>query len=189
MNLFKSLCVIIAFVLVASIRADAQEGPPKYEAGIGVGTLISDISADGKIRYIARPFIRYAFINRVYGELGAGYGQIAGDLFTTQMIPIDFRFLLIPVQRNGGNLYIYAGLGLLYYDVTKVPTFANAPANGSVGFAPVGIGMQIPISERLKLDINAGYNIGFSDNLNAVNFGGRDSYFSILTSIGYRREE
>lgn len=186
---YKSIrTFVMVFLMICTVRAYSQEETPKFQGGLNIGLTIDDAGgSQRKQRFLARPFFRYAIANRLQGDVGIGIGQVAGRFYTTRLIPLDHRFLFSPMTQGRVQPYAYAGLGVLNYNVTSAPVFANASTSGWIGFVPYGLGAKIQLNDKIKLDFNAGHNATFSDNLNAVSVEGKDAYWSILTGLSFTR--
>ena len=117
--------------------------------------------------------------------MGAAIGRVAGAEYTTQIIPIDYRFLLSPFSFENWNPYLYAGIGALHYDVEQIPpqTTANAKLKGWTGVIPAGVGVQFKLSDHISFEASGGYNYTLNDELNAVVTDKKDAYWTYLLGL------
>ncbi|MBU1101899.1 MAG: OmpA family protein [Bacteroidetes bacterium] len=155
--------------------------------------------------YLARAFLRIELSHAIDLEIGAGYGNFLGDEFnyttltkgpgeySTSIMPIDIRFLISPMNFEDWNPYVYAGFGVLNYNVGIKPNVISplpVEADGWTGTIPVGIGTEIKISDVVLLDLNVGVNYTLTENLNfykIVDFN--DAYFSLGAGIMLAKED
>jgi outer membrane protein OmpA-like peptidoglycan-associated protein len=112
-------------------------------------------------------------------------GRVAGPQYSTQIIPIDYRFVLSPFSFTNWNLFLYAGFGALHYDVEAAPpqASANAKLQGWTGVAPGGLGLQIRLDDRISLEASGGFNYTLNDELNAVVAKKKDAYWNFLVGL------
>jgi len=126
-------------------------------------------------------FLDYGLLKYVRGQVGIGYGKIVGRYYSSTLLPIDYRFLIIPYNSRGFSPYGYMGIGGLHYDVDvgAARKSAGVETTGWVAFMPGGVGFVSQLSDRLALDFNVGYNIAFSDDVNGHKGSSEnDSYYS-----------
>lgn len=164
------------------------------QLGLQIGGLIGDNEQPKEMRIIrwdnifvdffgtfsGRAFLDFGLINHVRGQFGASFGSIKGRYYTTTLVPIDYRFLVIPYYSKNLNPYFYLGVGALHYDASVVKTHLSpdAKTNGWAAFVPGGIGIVQQISHCLALDFNVGYNFIFNDDVNGHRASTNDSYWS-----------
>lgn len=136
--------------------------------------------------FLGRGFFRFDIAKGLQGEVGAGYGRFAGkdngsafgytdSKYTTDLIPIDFRFLISLKETEKWNPYVFIGGGGLHYSV-KDKSPANSYQNpvptevleeeGWTAIVPVGIGTKIKLSESVLFEIQANFTYSFTENLN-----------------------
>jgi outer membrane protein OmpA-like peptidoglycan-associated protein len=197
------LSILLAVVAVSGGLAQTT-GPEKLtllqdrglQFGVQIGGFIGDNEQPKEMRIIRldnltvqlfetfspRLFLDYGLFDHVRGQVGAGFGKIVGRYYSTNLIPIDYRFMVIPCYAKGFSPYAYLGIGALHYDVS-VSTGRMSPGvatTGWTGFMPGGIGFVSELSNRLALDFNLGYSFIFSDDVNGRRGGnsGADSYYA-----------
>ena len=139
--------------------------------------------------FLGRGFFRFDIAKGLQGEVGAGYGRYAGKdnsdnwglakaKYTTDIIPIDFRFLISLKETEKWNPYVFIGGGGLHYSIKDKPTataFLNPPATnleeeGWTAIVPVGIGTKIKLGESVLLEIQANFTYSFTENLNLFEY-------------------
>lgn len=146
--------------------------------------LNKGISDSYEFSFLGRGFFRFDIAKGIQGELGAGYGRYSGkdfsDLYnqpkakyTTDIIPIDFRFLISLGETAKWNPYIFIGGGGLHYSVKDKPTAINnqnpkeaVEEEGWTAIVPAGLGTKIKLGESVLLEIQASFTYTFTENLN-----------------------
>jgi outer membrane protein OmpA-like peptidoglycan-associated protein len=178
--------VLAAVVAGLALPLYGQFKDPSLGGGIGFGgTFGATELKDNQAKFLARAFLRYPLVSHLQGELGAALGKVAGPDYSTQIIPIDYRFVLSPFSFDSWNPYIYAGAGALHYDVETVPD-ASTPdtkLKGWTGVIPGGLGVQLRLDDRVSFDVNGGYNYTFAENLDGVKSGKKDAYWNFLAGL------
>lgn len=124
--------------------------------------------------WLGRAFMRTELSNCFNVEVGGGYGKLNGKDYTlaeynTSIIPIDAKLIYTPFDLETWNPYFFVGLGLMNYSVDTQPVSVSPEPvddSGWAGYVPFGLGVEILLSEAAMLDITAGYNQSFTDNLN-----------------------
>ena len=190
MKQFYNLIILAALTIMLGGAVRAQFTDQGLGGGIGFGGTFGQTELrDREAKFLARAFLRYGLASNILGEVGAGLGTVAGPAYRTQIIPIDYRFLYSPFSYDSWNAYLYAGAGLLHYNLETLPPSPTPgeKTKGWSGYAPVGVGLQFMTSDNIALEMSGGYNYMFADNLNAVKIDENDAYwnFSIgLTAVG-----
>lgn len=131
-------------------------------------------------------FLRYNISGPFHGEVSAGYGKIIHkNIYETTIYPVQNRIFLSPFNMKYLNPYAYAGVGFLYYEVGKAPQNADKSSgrNEWTGFAPIGLGLQVRLSDNLAFEINGGYSYLLTDVIDAVDAGEYDGFWSFSTGI------
>lgn len=147
---------------------------------------------DGKFGFLGRAFLRYGLNDYMQAELGGGYGMIKGvdfsdNYYQTLILPFDLRLMVHPFDSDGFNPYLFAGIGVLGYEVKDFP-FDQIPedeeaGNDWVGMVPLGVGHEFEIAEDVMLDLNATFAYSFTDDLNYYSRGANDAYASVGLGI------
>jgi outer membrane protein OmpA-like peptidoglycan-associated protein len=129
-------------------------------------------------------------IEHLQGEFGVGLGGIRGEGYETDLVPLDYRFLLSPFPADDWNLYLYAGAGFAHYDIDEYPPSATAGVeeDGWFAFFPGGLGLQFAMDENYSFEMSGGYNLTLDDRLNAVELDENDAYWNFLIGITYAGE-
>src|ERR1043166_5492547 len=116
-------------------------------------------SAGVKGSHLTRAFGRFGLSSALQVELGAGYGSLAGldfkqAYYRTQIIPLDLRFMVNILNNEKWNPYLYAGIGVLNYEVTNLPKSVSpkpVEKSGYTGVVPAGLGFEIALSDNVIL--------------------------------------
>ena len=168
------------------------------------------ISDSYEFSFLGRGFFRFDITKGLQGEIGAGYGRYTGkdiaDLYgspkakyETDIIPIDFRFLISLHETEKWNPYVYIGGGGLHYDLKsyahpnaydfQVPQQA-VEEEGWTAMVPAGLGAKIKLAETVLLEIQAGFTYTFTENLNAykVNETPNDAYASLGLGLTFQND-
>jgi outer membrane protein OmpA-like peptidoglycan-associated protein len=186
------LAVLLVLGTLASLNAFGQLRDQGTSAGVGVGATLgmTDFTNDD-YRFLARGFFRLPFSKGLKGELGLGIGQVGGSEYTAQILPIDFRLLLMPLNSENINPYIFAGIGALGYKLRVRPPNANVSMDAGsqwTAFAPAGVGVQFKIGEGVALELNGAYNYTFTKNLNAITETKNDAFLSGTVGLTFIAE-
>ncbi|GAB4285988.1 MAG: hypothetical protein Kow0098_00650 [Ignavibacteriaceae bacterium] len=200
----KTLPIFLLLLLIITLCTsvtNAQFSDYTTKFGIQFNGLLPDTefdkdlkpdNADFKFSYLGRLFLRFELgTEALEAEFGAGYGTLTGVDFNnsewkTNIIPIDLRLILSPVNSTGWNPYLYGGIGALIFNVDTKPsvTSPNTPEeDGTAAFVPVGLGIEFALSENVLLDITGGYNFIFNDDINFYN--NKDAYSESTVNDGY----
>ncbi len=185
----KSLLIVCALSLLICIclsDALSQFKSPGMGGGIGFGSSFGQTDLRDRVgRFMARGFIRYGLISNIQGELGAGLGRIAGVEYSTEIIPIDYRFVISPFSFESWNPFIYAGFGALHYRVETFPL--NAPADAKkeawTGYAPGGIGLQFLLHDNVLFELSGGYNYTLSKEIKGLSTDNNDAAWNFLFGL------
>lgn len=192
--LLTAVTVALGFSQIVGLDRPALLQDRGLQLGVQIGGFIGDNEQPKEMKIIRldnltvqlfetfspRVFLDYGLLNHVRGQFGAAFGKIVGRYYSTNLIPIDFRFTIIPWYAKSFNPYMYLGVGGLHYDVLVGPTRISAGVEriGWVAYVPGGLGFVSQLSDRLALDFNVGYNFIFSDDVNGHRAETNDSYYS-----------
>lgn len=201
--------VLLLTLAFAFINVNAQFRDYGFKLGLQFNGVmpLTEFESDnglGMKSYLARGFVRLELFSGVNAELGAGWGNLQGDEFdyalgkigpgsySTSIIPIDLRIVITPIDAETWNPYLYAGAGIMNYNVGILPTNPSPENVASQGWAtifPAGVGTEILIAEGLILDLSAGATYTVADALNAFKIGDmNDAYINIGAGIIFTGE-
>ncbi len=183
-------------ILLWTNRTNAQTSP-SWVLGLGGG------AAFGINEAVTRPLDPmgriYALWQRGFGsyvspEIGVGITLNSGNndgaglsKYSTTMIPFDLRLRLTPLVDAIWSPYIYAGVGGVNWNVKTVPFNepSNAKNTGTALFLPLGIGLYHDINATWAIELSAGGNISFSDDLNPLHDGKNDGWWHGMLGVTY----
>lgn len=190
MKKWTAFCAGILITILAVHPGAAQFKDQGLGAGASFGgTFGLTELRDKKIEHYARGFIRYGMTEILQGEFGIGAGFVKGEQYKTQIFPIDYRILLSPISSDRLNPYLYAGIGVLRFDIEvppPVPT-RGEKISGWTAFVPAGVGIQYLLTNNVAVEFTGGYNHTFKDNLNGIVKDENDAYVTFtggLTVVG-----
>ena len=164
----RMLSFLLLFALIACSNVFAQQfESPSLAYGFSAGGATGDNSNADKWVVQYRGYLQYRLISHhVLGQAGLGYTKLrASGVYTADIVTLDNRFLFIPFSLPNVNPYLYAGFGVAK-DLNKGQSY--------MPMIPFGVGMQTRLSERVMLQINAGYNLVLSDKLSETKSTGSD---------------
>jgi outer membrane protein OmpA-like peptidoglycan-associated protein len=172
----KVVTIFLLLIVLAPFSYSQRIEPVKFGLQFNPLIPVNEFSFEGKIKssWIGRALLRFGVAQYVNLEFGAGYGQYTGydsggDYYKTLIYPLDLR-LLVKMSSADTYPYLFVGAGGMYYQVDNFPLgqpdVRDVKSEGAAGFAPAGIGIQINLSEYVNLDINAGFTLTTTDNLN-----------------------
>ena len=186
-----ALYLLTAYVSIAQTIDHGGKFGLQYNGVMGV-TEFKEYE-NSKTGYLGRAFLRFGVSEYVEAEVGAGYGKVNGldfseDYYETVILPFDTRFLIRPFNSDSFNPYLFAGIGVLSYDVKDYPIDQQTPdpeddGKGWVGMLPVGLGFEFEIVENVLLDVNGTFTYTFTDDLNHFARGANDAYAALGLGI------
>jgi outer membrane protein OmpA-like peptidoglycan-associated protein len=149
---------------------------------------------DPPVKPQGRVYLTFPIADQILGEFGGGFAQNGSSEFSTNLIPVDFRLRFSPFASKSVIPYLYAGGGALYYDVATLPYDPKTPPwnaspenklNGWTAFLPGGVGIQFKLSDYISLDLSAGGNYTFTDDICPIRDDIKDGYWSALLGLSY----
>jgi outer membrane protein OmpA-like peptidoglycan-associated protein len=186
----KVTVLFLMFLLIAPFLSAQRVEPTRFGLQFNPILPLNEFPMEERIKtsWIARALLRFGVSEYLNLEVGAGYGQYTGydlgkDYYKTMIYPLDLR-LQIKFMNAETYPYIFLGAGGLYYQVDNFPDLTpqmkEVDDAGFAGVAPAGIGVQIRLTETAALDINGGFAITTTDNLNYYKNGDPpDAYYFV----------
>ncbi len=184
--------LLLLFVLAGGVSR-AQE----YRYGIGLtggGTIGVSEGDEIAPSWGFRGLFRYALLESLHLELGAGYMIFKDDGsyldladVETTLIPIDLRAILTPWANDQLSPYAYAGLGFASFDVVELPLdrTPGADTSGPMLMIPLGVGLNYRLSLNWALDLQVGSNLTLNDDLNPKYDDINDAWWSGMVGVIY----
>ncbi len=185
---------IVAIAMLGLAGASfAQDKQATFGVGASFGAAFpkTDIN-ESKAHPIGRTFIRVYPSPNIGFEAGVGMGlleaQQDGLFFSSVIYPVDLRLLIQPISTGKFRPYAYGGVGLLFFDPKDrfdQPLLRNSRSEygHTTSFIPIGIGGEYIVSDQAAFGVSAGYNSTFSDNIDDIKAGGKDSYWSLSLNL------
>ncbi len=204
----KIKVILISFILVIPfiVPAYGQIRSEGTKFGLQINGLVPDddfgYNKGIKVNFLARGFLRFDASQNLEVELGGGFGKYSGidfrsDYYSTDLVPIDLRFVLSPFNVDSWNPFFYFGFGALHYSVKDLPlayTYQNplqrdVKKDGWTGIIPAGIGAQFALNQTMLLEISAGVSYSLTENLNyyKINETPYDAYFTLGVGLTFQR--
>jgi outer membrane protein OmpA-like peptidoglycan-associated protein len=159
-----------------------------------------------KTSWLGEGFFAFELNNALELSLNAGYGKYAGlaymdnvntgfGEYESSIIPISLRFQVSPFDSKGWNPYAFIGGGIMHYslDTKPNPNLVGKPIeeDGWVAILPIGVGIEIALSERVILDFGLGGALSSSyylDGYRALSEDSWDSYYNVSLGLSYTGE-
>lgn len=201
----KSLRVIVfsVFIAVAFVASSFMSmnlvAQKSLQVGVGVGASrgINDSKSSdrglgalfgGSILFkngIANDFTPEFTINSYSNKSinTGGYNQYETNYLTPEL---KLRYVF-GMRQSRIRPYVYAGIGLMMYDVTTTSIQASPAAElkGTALNVPIGIGTTYPLSNKFFLDASLGFNFTNTDDLNPVDDGVNDANINLKIGVNY----
>lgn len=180
------LIVFTTSLVLFPAHSSAQFKDRLPRVGVRLGGMLGKTSlADQHTGYFGGAFIRHQLFRNLQGEFDAGFGEIGGALYRTQLIPLEYRLVFVPQASTRWAPHVYVGLGATNYRIEKRPAAATPGANnaGWAGHVPLGVGAQIMLDDLAALELDGGYNVSFTDGLDAIKTGKNDGFWTFELGI------
>jgi len=187
MKIHHLFAIVLSLFIIDSSYAQFHNYDYKY--GIQGHLLQPSTEFDGdsyRLSLLGRGFLRVELNSYLEAELGVGIGELNGKDFdnenwSTLIYPTDIRLLFSPFASETSNPYLYTGVSLLRWKVTDLPFSVSPNESDNIGWnssLPIGVGIEIAISQEILFDVSGGYTFAFTDNLNYYNSPDKkDGYF------------
>ena len=188
MKTSKFLMVLALFLLTLSM-ANAKSNGSVWGYGLEGGIAIGDnASPNEDISPLMRGFVQLDMSKQLITRFGISYLPIgADDIYSTQTVMGDVRLLFRPIQFQYLSPYLYAGVG-----GTKDVKYSSSKVLLAI---PFGVGFQTQLSPKLHLEINGGYTLSMSDDLdkiarldddlNRISNKKHDGFFTIAAGLAF----
>lgn len=126
-------------------------------------------------------------------ELGGGHTRLSSgdaELFSsyeTNMIPLDIRLRYSPMKKQQWSPFLFGGLGITLFEVTRVPANRDPGADTSGGnlFVTGGVGLFHKFAPNWAFDLTLGASTTFEDDLNPAHDGRSDGWWHGLIGVYY----
>lgn len=194
----KSLVLFLTLLTVLSVHA--QSIFDKAERGFSVGILYPGNEFSGyQSSYMFRGMERIKLNSMFYLEGGLGAGVYQGDddigksEYQTFIVPLDFRLVFPVLEGDSYMPYVFAGVGLNYFKVSKKP-YAEKIQNphkevideSVTGLLPIGLGTMFKIDSERSFDVSVNLGFTLSDDLNYFHEGNpKDVWYALNLGVVY----
>ena len=195
-----SLLLFLLCILVPTTKIHAQFTYDGWSGGIQVHGILpaNEFKYDHglKASYLIRGLFRTKLAEDLQGEIGFGAGKYSGlDLswseYSTNIFPLDVRFLYSPIYFKSWFPYVYAGGGLMHYSVHRFPVSVSPQTvenTGWTGIIPFGLGAEFNMAGTTSFEVTLGVTYTFTDNLNYYKENdAKDFYYSLSVGLLFPR--
>lgn len=164
------LFIILALIVLIQIPAGAQFKDRGAEIGMaGGGAIGLNEENHHPLNPNMRFFVAYPLFDRLQGEIGVGLIPMSAPSYATDLIPIDLRLRLALLPTDRWVPYLYAGAGMLNYDVGRtVGTDPDAELSGWAVHIPAGLGLLYRPDDIWSFDFAFGGHYSLTDDLNPM---------------------
>ena len=124
-------------------QSELKKWPTGWSGGIRVGGSVGQTELASKIGPQFRGFLRHYIAPHLAGEIGAGYGRLSGDEYSTDMEMGDLKLLFTPFKGPFLKPYVYGGMGLVRFNLDHIAQ-SRTPDTKGIDYtwtAPVGVGL------------------------------------------------
>ncbi|GMU87209.1 MAG: hypothetical protein AMXMBFR48_24500 [Ignavibacteriales bacterium] len=200
----KIALLLLLIVSVTTVRAQEQKSIWERIATGGHVSYVLPMNdfEEHTFSYFLRGYGRYSLGAYLHGEFGLGYGTNSGKDFdggeySSYMIPLDWRIVFAPEFHRSIQPYLFAGVGLMYYNNTKdhnsgwrmVLSGKSSEKSGVTGIVPLGAGSMFKINDWWSVDVQAAFNQSLTDNLNNYIDGSpKDAYLTLSAGVTYNHK-
>lgn len=187
-------------VLVPTTKIHAQLTYDGWSGGIQVHGILpaNEFKYDHglKASYIIRGLFRTKLVEDLQGEIGFGAGKYAGldnswSEYSTNLFPLDVRFLYSPIYFQSWFPYVYVGGGVMHYSVHRFPVSVSPQSvenTGWTGIIPFGLGAEFNLAGTTSFEVTLGATYSFTDNLNYYKENdAKDFYYSLSVGLVFPR--
>ncbi|MBN2355540.1 OmpA family protein [candidate division KSB1 bacterium] len=193
---YWQLALICWLAILMSSAAMAQYQAEGLKGGFGIGVLGGQTDLEAELADIepgaqGRVFIRYDLFGAKFlqGDFGLGFGTLNNENYHTKILPIDYRLLLSPLRFESWNLYLYGGVGALYYKNIEGYDDARTKSGNWTAVIPLGLGLQFRVGEQTAFEISGGYNMTMKDDVDDYLLeSNKDNYVGVLAGLTYGGE-
>ncbi len=129
-------------------------------------------------------FIREALNPRWQSELSLGYSNLMGETYETQTVSAQSRLIFDGYSGPRWRLGLFAGVGVLGYDIAMSPTRRTIGATKRGWTTSLPVGIHLRRDARWGVELAAGYTYTMSDEIDrAALTKGNDALWSV--KIGF----
>jgi len=179
--------LIVAFGVYSHVQAQSKNYD--FAWGLSGGGAHGNNRSGDEWMMQFRGFLQYEIISSMLaGQLGLGYTELESpNVYRSENFITDLRLLFSPFSLPNLNPYLYGGFGLSK-DLKRT-------GSDYLPMVPFGIGVQTRIASGILLDINGGYSLCLSDeldgharsstDLNALTNGKNDGFYGFSIGLAF----
>jgi len=177
------LFVALALLALVQLPANGQFKDRGAEIGMAGGGAIGLNEEDHHpLNPNMRLFVAYPLFDRLQGEIGVGFVPLSAPSYATDLIPIDLRLRLALLPTDRWIPYLYAGVGMLNYDVGRATNVdPDAELSGWAVHIPAGLGLLYRPDDIWSFDLAVGGHYTLTDDLNPMLLEGHDQKDGLLS--------
>lgn len=115
-------------------------------------------------------FLRFGLMPRWELELGGGFGEYKGSAYEGLVGTAEARLMFALNTFGAVNPFVYAGGGMMHYEVSKLPPQA-VPGYRNEGWTPTvpaGGGFRIRVTENLAIEGTVDFTYTYRDDINGA---------------------
>jgi len=184
-----SLCLFLIVAIGVMNHAQAQFRTPDVAWGLSLGGAQGDNSGSDKWVMQYRGFLQVDVMHDyLVGQVGLGFTELyAPNVYSSATGMADVRLLFSPFSLPNLNPYVYGGFG-----VSKA---LSGNGNDVLAMIPLGVGIQTRLSRGILLQINGGYALSLSDqldgrvrpdnDLNSVTNAKQDGFYGFTVGVAF----
>ena len=181
------IALLLAGLIAGPAPAQYKDGGTAgLTSGIRTGVLYGSTELIDESNAQVLVFWRYGLVPKWQGELEIGYGRLSGRDYGTDMVLAGAKLLFSPIAYKRAYPYLYGGVGVVDYDVDKVPNIQEIKPKAfdrSTTFSG-GLGFQFRAIKNVAIEVSTGYSYVLDDKLNGMDmYSGNDSFWSYMVGL------
>lgn len=183
---------LLLLLILVSAEGYSQDRTNAVGVGAGFGGALARTEVnDPVMQPYGRAFIRYYPMSGLAMEAGIGLGTLEAEsnrFFSSQIIPLDGRLVIIPLQIQHFLPFAFGGLGILNFNpVDKndhaLPRNASGAYSRTTTYFPLGVGAQYFVNEHSALELSGAYNYTGTTNITDVTSQKKDAYMTVTLNF------
>ena len=176
---WQRIAGVVIFVLCLCDVAIAGKGV--WQGGFRLGFMYPYTELVDKMGGNGYGFVRWGFHRLWAVEVGGGYGRFGGTDYSTDFAMGETKLVWQAPAMGWLHPVVFFGGGVGKHSIHTLPTlFTNdSDTAGWVMTVPVGVGFQVPLNDKMRLELVQGYTYTYRDDLNgAILQKGNDTFFN-----------
>lgn len=197
----RKISIVTLIFVMFSLSVTIAQSSKSPALGFRYSFLVpdNDFQLGMEHAYTLGAFFRVPVYERVKFEFGAAYGTYKGNddptgaTYSTDIIPIEARFLLYPFKESSFNPYLYAGAGVIHYTIDELSLIGTPLLREEDDFAvvfPLGVGLTVPVGDAFGIELSAGWHLTSTDELDGYKEDeNNDNYWNLSAGISFPLSE